>query len=803
MRYLRSCAWIVASLLMFGANDAFAQSHYATKQAQESYDSGIALERQAEERGDNSYLEKAEKKYREAIAAEPNMVSAHIRLGYVLYALKRSDEGVQLLETIRQRHPDHVDIKHYLGLNLYESGKIDEAEQLLMDVVKSRQDLPEAYFVLGKINLDKRDSAKAQEYFELYAAATPNDAQAYRALSSAYIQARNVHGAETALTKLLELEPDDVIAKINMGHVKYERGHLDEAVKLYESAYASDTRRTDLLYTIASAYYLSGRYEEAIQRFAVVLEKDSTHMGAQYFTADSYLKLEQLDKAEELFDNLEEKMPDYRYLKLKKAYIRMKRGEPGATDKVRSLMKEAEHPDDLHFGAVMLRKRGFVDESIDIHTRLRNAHPGKEIYGVYLAREYLETKNYLEASELLMALIDESLDNTLAWEMLSFVLLQQGVDAMMLGEFDSARSFFDQALSMEVHTVEAHCSLAQLSLLEDNAESAFTSFQTAEKLSPTHPHVIKLAAQFDIMDGENTYAIQRLKKLETEQNSDALGGAGWYLLAIAQSNIGDWDSASTSIATAEKYGFIDSPATALVALHDAIKAHEADDFSGTEKHLDRVEKYKEGLDLPDKVKFDYLKAVLNIRNKKFAVARESLISARDGFEQLDWDAQQQITTDGKFDINFELAYVYYETGNYDSALTLLKGNHSNQAKSLESAIRRKLGYQALKNKKTSEALENFNRLNTLGNLSASDQYNLAMAKLQAKKLNHPEETLEKYAHQNLPEAVLNYAIYLDHAGDAAKATRYYEKYVSMTSAKKSETVREMLETKQRVWGTSE
>ena len=803
MRHFKSCAFILAGLLAFAPGAAMAQSHYATKQAQESYDSGIALERQAEERGDNAYLEKAEKKYREAIGAEPNMVSAYIRLGYVLYALKRSTEGVQLLEDVSRRHPDNLEIKHYLGLNLYESGNIEEAEKLLTEVIQARQDLPEAYFVLGKIHLDKRDSKQAQDYFELYAAATPNDAQAYRALSSAYIQARNVAGAETALTKLIELEPDDIIAKINMGHVKYERGQIDEAVKLYEAAYEADSRRIDLLYTIASAYYLSGRYEEAITRFAAVLEKDDTHMGAQYFTADSYLKQGNLDKAEELFKALEKEMPNYRYLKLKQAYIRMKRGEPKAADEVRKLMKEAEHPDDFHFGAVMLRKQGFADESLKIHTQLRNDHPDKSIFGIYLAREYLEMKNYGEAAELLMALIDESLDNALAWEMLSFVLLQQGIDAMMQGEFETARSYFDQALSMEVHSVEAHCSFAQLSLLEGKADEAFLSFQAAEKISADHPNVVKLAAQFDIMDGEYQYAVQRLGKLETEQSSDALGGSGWYLKAVAQSSTGDWSGASQSIARAEQYGFVDSPATALVALYDAITAYSHDDFGGAEKHLARVEKHKEGLDLPDKVRYDYLRAVLNIRAKKFTIARESLVSARDGYEQLDWDSQSQMTENGKLELNFELAYVYYETGNYDGALALLKNNRSNQAKSLEGAIRRKLGYQALKNKKTNDAIENFNRLNSLGGMNASDQYNLVVAKLQSNKIQHPEETLEKFARQNIPEAVLNYAIYLDSAGDAVKATRYYEKYVSMANAKKAESVREMLETKQRVWGESE
>ena len=407
------------------ATDSYAQSHYATKQAQENYDNGIKLERRSEEKGDMSFLKDAEKEYRQAINAEPNMVQAYIRLGYVLYALNRSSESIQLLQKALEQHPSNVELKHYLGLNLYQSGDGDEAERILSEVVAERKDLPEAFFVLGKINLDNGNPLKAQEYFAQYAAATPNDAHAYRALAAAYIQAKDVNGAETALSHLLSLAPDDVVATINMGHVKFERGQIDEAVKLYEQAYKAEPKRLDILYTIASAYYLSGRYEDAIKQFDRVLEKDQTHMGAEYFKADAMLKLGKLDEAEEAFKALQTKMPDYRYVKLKLAYIRMMRGDNKALDDVRTLIESTQNADDLHFGAVMLRKKGETDESLAIHQRLYDENRNNSLYGVYLAREYLEVSNYTQASELLMALIDATLDNNLAWEMLSLTLLHQ------------------------------------------------------------------------------------------------------------------------------------------------------------------------------------------------------------------------------------------------------------------------------------------------------------------------------------------------------------------------------------------
>lgn len=799
---MRRTVWVILSMmLVMGSADAFAQSHYATKQAQESYDSGIKLERRAEEKGDASYLKEAESKYREAIAAEPNMVQAYVRLGYVLYAEQKSAEGVKVMQQALERHPDNIELKHYLGLNQYQAGQAEAAEATLTAVVAQRQDLPEAYFVLGKINLDKGDFLKAQEYFSQYAAMTPDDAHAYRALAAAYIQARNISGAETALGRLLELAPDDNVARINMGHVKYERGQVDEAVKLYEQAYAADSRRDDLLYTIASAYYLSGRYEEAIGRFDKVLEKDATHMSAQYYKADAALKLGKLDEAEKQFKALQEKMPDYRYIKLKLAYIRMLRGDADAADEVRSLMKSSDHPDDIHFGAVVLRKQGNVDESLAAHRKLREDHMDDDKYAIYLAREQLESHEYAQASEILMSLIDESVNNSLAWEMLSTTLLHQGLDAMMIGEFEQAHGFFDQALSMEVHPVEVNCSLAQLSLLEGASDVAYEFFQTAEQISADDPNVVRLAAQFDIMDGAHQSAIARLSNLQTVQGDAAVAGSGWYLMAVAQSNLGQWDEAAKSLKKAEENGVVDSPALAIVSLQKALQSYEKKDFDALSQQLSQVEKFKEGLDEVDAVRYAYLTAVQAIRDKKFAVAKTALESIRENYDNLDAEYKKQITPNGKLDISFELAYVYYETGNLDNALKTLSGHSSSEAKSLEVAIRRKLGYQALRNRKYDQAIENYNRLNHIGDLSVADQYNLVVARLEAKQLSNAAETLERYARQNIPEAILNYAIYLDSAGDGVAATQYYEKYVSMTSARKSEDVRRMLSAKQRVWGS--
>ena len=809
MHHISRWAGLVLSLgLIFGAMEpALAQSHYSTKQAQESYDAGIKYEQQAEQKGDKKYLERALSSYREAVEAEPNMANAYVRLGYVYYALGRSKEGVDILRTALQKHPDNVELKHYLGLNLFQEGQLDEAQKILNEVTEVRQDLPEAFFVLGKIQLDRGQFEAAQMNFAKYADLTPNDVQAYRALSQAYIQAKNVDGAELSLSKLLEMAPDDVLATINMGHVKFEHGQVDEAVRYYEKALDMDSRHNELYYTIASAYYLSGQYEEAIKRFNRVLEDDPTHMSAQYFIADSELKLGRLDDAEKHFRELGEKMPNYRYIQLKLDYIQLQRGDKKALDDVERQIEKSDHPEDIHFGAVMLRRAGKSDASLNLHKRLADNQPDKSIYSIYLARDYLETHNYGQAAEVLQSVIDTDMNNHLAWEMLSLSLLYQGSDAMMLGDFEQAKQFFEQSLGMDVHAIQAQCSLSQLALLEGDLELAYSIYQAAEQISADDPNVVKLAAQFDIMDGAYDYAVKRLTDLNATQSARAMGGTGWYLMAVAQSNLGAWSEAEKALAEAEKFGVVDSPASAMVALENAMKAIKVEDYDSLAKNLERVDQYKDGLDALDKVRFDYLTAISHIRNKRFSQAKSALESARNGFDELNSESRNLIVNKGVLDLSFELAYVYYETGNLDSAISLIE---KHQAKTrdkdkdfsaIEAAVRRKLGFQALRAKKFDKAIDNYNRIDALGAKTTSDQFNLVVARLMANRLTDANSTLSKLANQETPEGVLNYAIYLDKSGDAALATRYYEKYVGMSHARKAEDVRKMLATKQRVWGS--
>ncbi|MFA5624162.1 MAG: tetratricopeptide repeat protein [Bradymonadales bacterium] len=795
-----SVFWVLLALPVY----VQAQSHYATNQAQEHYDEGINYERRAEQQDDLEFLHSAKKSYEAAIKADPNMQSAYARLGYVLYALQQSGEGITRMREGLARHVENVELQHYLGLNLFQHGDVDEAEAVLTQVVEKRKDFAEAYFVLGKIALDKGDYESAQEHFASYAAQTPNDIRAYRALSKVYIEARNVEGAESSLEQILKLDSKDFVATVNMGHVKFEKGEIDEAVKYYERAYEMNKKQVELIYIIGSAYYLSGQYDNAIKRFDELISLQSKHLGAAYFRADCYLKLGKLDEAHKAFTEILNEKPDYLYVKLKLAEIEHLRGNNSeAETRTRLLLNESSNVDDKHFAAVLLRRMGNIDESLNIHKDLVKADPKNERLSLYLARDYIEGRSYDEALLIISEVIDQHFSNELAWEMMSLALLYKGYDAMLSGDLVSARETFEQARSTEQHNVESLCSLSQIAMLEANFEGALDLYHEAVSIAEEHPSVLKLGSIFDLLMEDYGAAQRKLHVLQNLGDDKIIGAGGWYLMAIVNSHLGNWPLASEQLKKAEGMGFVDMAASAAIALQNAMDAAKAGKHDELDKELTKADMFKDMLEPIDRVRFNYLSVSSMVRQRKYSQAKSLLEDVKRSFNNLSAEQRGEVVEGGQLDVDYELAYINLESGSYDAALKIIASKRGGgEYKNLELALRRRLGADTFKNKRYSQASIHFNTAISLGGTETADAFNAAIADLMAGKLRDPENTLERYARQNIPEALLAYAIFLDNSGQTAKASGYFARYLNSTGGRKAEDVKKILQNKERVWGPS-
>jgi cytochrome c-type biogenesis protein CcmH/NrfG len=80
-----------------------------------------------------------------------------------------------------------------------------------------------------------------------------------------------------ALRNILAMDPTNVQANTQLGHLYYDSGRFAEAVGPYQRALAVDSRNVNLSTDLGTALWYSGRPDEAIAQFTRSLAIDPTH----------------------------------------------------------------------------------------------------------------------------------------------------------------------------------------------------------------------------------------------------------------------------------------------------------------------------------------------------------------------------------------------------------------------------------------------------------------------------------------------------------------------------------------------
>ena len=107
--------------------------------------------------------------------------------------------------------------------------------------------------------------------------------------------------------KVLELRPNEVQAKVNLGAALAHTGQFDEAIATYRSALPLLKDKNPILLNLALAYYKKGDFENARQQFEVLHDARPDDVRVIILLADCDLRLEQAPAALRLLEPVQEK----------------------------------------------------------------------------------------------------------------------------------------------------------------------------------------------------------------------------------------------------------------------------------------------------------------------------------------------------------------------------------------------------------------------------------------------------------------------------------------------------------------
>jgi tetratricopeptide (TPR) repeat protein len=155
--------------------------------------------------------ERAEKLMAEAIAADRSGLSDRELFMVERAELMRDmkfDEASAAMDTYLAEHPDDPYVIHLRALEVWQSGKLEEAERLNRRLLEISPNWVLSYNQLGYITMLQGRFAEAEEYFTSYRFIAPDQANPHDSLGELFIILGRYEQAIDSFNQALELRPD-------------------------------------------------------------------------------------------------------------------------------------------------------------------------------------------------------------------------------------------------------------------------------------------------------------------------------------------------------------------------------------------------------------------------------------------------------------------------------------------------------------------------------------------------------------------------------------------------------------------
>ncbi|HEX8772938.1 MAG TPA: VWA domain-containing protein [Pyrinomonadaceae bacterium] len=157
-----------------------------------------------------------------------------------------------LAGTIKDRSQEQKDaaLLNAQGLELYNSGKYEDAVKAYKQAVKVKPDYAEAHNNLGDAYFQLKQYKKAVEAYRQAIRYKPDLASAHNHMGTAYFKQGEHNRAIEAYREAIRLDPKSPSAYHNLGAVYLERGDKDAALEQYKILKALDSEMADSLYLL-------------------------------------------------------------------------------------------------------------------------------------------------------------------------------------------------------------------------------------------------------------------------------------------------------------------------------------------------------------------------------------------------------------------------------------------------------------------------------------------------------------------------------------------------------------------------
>ena len=270
----------------------------------------------------------------------PNDPQILCKLGVAFQKQGKMEEAIQSYKKSLKLHPDLFEARFYLGNALQKTGELDAAHSLFIDLLKHKKNLPEIHANIANIFYEKSEFSEAlthcneaiflkpsvseivclkgrvlaklerfEEAINVYTEFLKKDSRstlALKGLSRAYSGRGNYSLAVDKLNQALGIEPQDIVALLNLGDLFQLLAQRSDAINCYEEVLKQQPENLSALCGLGKSYF-GFHMKESKQYYTQALEVDSEHERAIAGLSEVYIADGNYEKAESMLESRIEK----------------------------------------------------------------------------------------------------------------------------------------------------------------------------------------------------------------------------------------------------------------------------------------------------------------------------------------------------------------------------------------------------------------------------------------------------------------------------------------------------------------
>lgn len=258
----------------------------------------------------NDNYEKALVDINEAIREKDNVGKYYLLRGKInreLNEIANSLADVQRAETLRESGPD---LYILLADLLQENKKFKEAERYLNRYMQIVPYDGTAYYVKGKLLVNKGDTLSGLEEFKKSIEYNPRMQRAYEQYIALNTKLRNYPEALVMSDRAIDRFPTEASLQLQKGAIYEDLAKVDSAVVWYESAAKLSPNDITVLEKIAAISVKTMKYLNALAAYEKIQAINSNYPDIVPLIGYCYEKSGNLNKAKELYTQILEKDPE-------------------------------------------------------------------------------------------------------------------------------------------------------------------------------------------------------------------------------------------------------------------------------------------------------------------------------------------------------------------------------------------------------------------------------------------------------------------------------------------------------------